>query len=62
MIGYGLPLKLGVTRISTFAVRVLLIMVIIQNRFSFKKNIKLFGNFLKELRSCQPSSGILSIK
>lgn len=61
MIGYGIPLKLGVTRISTFAARVLLVMVIIQNRFSFKKNIIFFGD-LKELRKCQPSSGILSVK
>jgi len=54
-------LKLGVTRIWTTAAKVLLVMVMIQNRPSFKKNIIFFGD-LKELTKRHPSSGIPSVK
>lgn len=38
-------LKLGATRICTTAAKVLLLMVMIQNRSSFKKNINILRRF-----------------
>ena len=61
MITYELPLKLGVTKISKSVVNVLLVMVIIQNRFSLRKK-RIFLGDLNELRKRQPSFGILLIK
>jgi hypothetical protein len=54
-------LKLGVTRICTTAAKVLLVMVMIENRPSFKKN-SIFFDDLKELTKRHPSSGIPSAK